>query len=113
MKGNGNIDFYEMVRNILPDDYPGKTWSVIRGEEIMAEEMKRLYEGKRDAVRRRHVPNFVLSPDTHRSARSSPGRAPTARSRTPSSRRPVSRAVKARLNSIERMRTSRQNTARK
>ena len=56
----GKIDFYTLVRHILPKDYPTKTWTAIRGEQMEAEEMRRLIEGKKNAIKAKYKPNMTL-----------------------------------------------------
>jgi hypothetical protein len=114
----GVIEFNEMVRQILPKDYPSKTWTTLRGEEMAAEEYKRLVDGKKNATKAQFKPNMTLvasrgntprQMNTSRSNRGSgSGRKVPATSRgSPSGSRPVSRALAARLNSVERMNTAR------
>lgn len=123
-KKTGNVDFYELVRHILPKDYPTKTWTAMRGEEMEAEELRRLVEGKKNAIKAKYKPNMTLM----RSSRSpTPRRFPTPRrlkkiqhtpkdtdqttQRGDSGSRPVSRALAARMNAVERVRlgTARRN----
>ena len=133
-KKEGVIEFNELVRQILPKDYPTKTWTTIRGEEMAAEEYQRLVEGKKSANKTKYKPNMTLvqsrgnTPkrmNTSRSNRS--GRGTGSGKKVPvtarggggggggggsSSRdgRPVSRALAARLNSVERMNTARRSS---
>ena len=132
VSGQGKMDFYEMVRQILPKDYPAKTWTTIRGEQMQAEEMRRLIEGKKNAVKAKYKPNMSIvrgsrantammamgmqSPTPRRSptprklkkipatARSNASRMGASGSGTARSKRPISRALAARANAIERVR---------
>ena len=128
--GSGNVDFYEMVRNILPKDYPVKSWSAVRGEQMAAEEMRRLMEGKRQAREASFVPNMSIMPSTARRHGPRTHRSPGARAgaqisrqgrgtgglthrgQSPGTGRAVSRAVAARLNAIERVKSARRGTPR-
>ena len=136
----GNVDFYALVRHILPKDYPTKTWTALRGEQMEAEEMRRLIAGKQNAVKAKYKPNMTLTrasasrgPTPRRSptprrlkkiqhtARSGSGTARSggsggggsgSRGKMKSGSRPVSRALAARMNAVERVRlgTARRNS---
>ena len=129
----GIIEFNELVRQILPKDYPSKTWTTLRGEQMAQEEYARLVEGKSNAKKAKFKPNMTLM----RSRGNTP-RSPTPRKKIPvtargsggsgsksgrrrsskdsggsgsqSGSRPVSRALAARLNSVERMNTARRDS---
>ena len=64
---DGKIDFYEMIRNILPKDYPQKVWGAKRQEEMLIKEYEALIGGK--SKEKKMVPNLTLAPDTARSNR--------------------------------------------
>ena len=132
----GNVDFYALVRHILPKDYPTKTWTALRGEQMEAEEMRRLIEGKQNAIKAKYKPNMTLTRAASRGP--TPRRSPTPRrlqkiqhtarsgkgtarsggssgsggSNSRRGSRPVSRALAARMNAVERVRlgTARRNS---
>jgi len=122
---DGLIDFYEMIRNILPKDYPTKAWGTRRQEEILSAEYQKLLDGKSGKSHNLEA-NLTLAPGSsrigtsRRSSRKNTGRrgmlpdlpmSPTprnlplgsARSRRSGSR-PMSRQLTARVNAIARMR---------
>ena len=78
----GLIEFNELVRQILPKDYPSKTWTTLRGEEMAAEEYQRLVEGKQNASKQKFKPNMTLV----QSRGNTPRRMDTGRSSSSGSR---------------------------
>ena len=56
----GVIEFNELIRQILPKDYPTKTWTTIRGEQMAAEAYARVVEGKANAIKAKFKPNMTL-----------------------------------------------------
>ena len=115
---DGKIDFYEMIRNILPVDYPQKSWGSKRQEEILTEEYERLQNGLKGG--KKFEPNLTLAQDSSRcSSRQTTARM-TARGKASSpyavqasagmgtarsnAGRPVSRQLTSRMKAIQRMR---------
>ena len=104
-KGTGKIGFYELVRQILPQDYPTNSWSSMRGDEILDSEMEKLARSKKGSMKDRYKPNMSIVRPQRTSRGSTAPVQPTPR--TARGGRPVSRAMAAHLNSIERMKTAR------
>lgn len=44
--GSGQLNFYELIHGLLPDDYPEKQWNVKRHEEIMERDPLYHIQGK-------------------------------------------------------------------
>jgi Ca2+-binding EF-hand superfamily protein len=78
VKKEGIIEFNELIRQILPKDYPTKTWTTIRGEQMANEEYARLVAGKANAAKAKYKPNMTLV----RSRGNTP-RSPTPRKKVP------------------------------